>query len=148
MEICALTTERFDEFYTLVEAMVAESEFKDAKPSRERIFEIHKMAHCCIYVAIYRDEIIGFVSGVAQQYFFSDRLRVSDLGLYVIPAQRGSSAAKRLIRALEDWTRHMGITDLYIGQLTALNVDKTMKFYAHQGYSMVGYNTVKHLEMH
>ena len=125
--------------------MVQESEFFDAKPNKVKIWEMCQVADGIVYLARNEGKSVGFIAAVKQRYFFSDRERVTDMGFYVLPEYRGTSAAIRLIRALEDWTKENNITDLYLGQTTSVDIEKTSKFFNHLGYKTVGFNTVKHL---
>ena len=146
MEIVRLTDDRFDEFFELVKSMVLEAEFNEAAPEKEIIWNIHKNTNAVIFVAIKENKIIGFLAGVKGPYFFSTKMRVSDIGFYVNPNHRGSRAAIKLLAKLEDWARDNNINDVCIGQTTAVNMEKTQQFYNRLGYKTVGFNTIKHLE--
>jgi GNAT superfamily N-acetyltransferase len=145
MKIFQLTPEKFEEFYTLVESMIEESEFSLANPNKEQIRLMTTVPNSVVFLAEKDGKLIGFIAAMVQRYFFSLRERVTDMGFYVLPDCRGTSAAIRLISKLENWTKEMNIDDLYIGQTTAVNIEKTQKFYTHLGYKTVGFNTVKHL---
>jgi len=145
MKIFQLAPEKFDEFYPLVESMIEEAEFSLANPDKEQIRLMTTMPNFVVFLAEKDGKLIGFIAGMVQRYFFSLRERVTDMGFYVLPDHRGTSAAIRLIGALENWTKEMNVDDLYIGQTTAVNIEKTQRFYAHLGYKTVGFNTVKHL---
>ena len=146
MQITTLTDDRFDEFFKLVERMVAEAEFKDAMPDKQIIWNIHKNPNVKILVSIGDNKIVGFIAGVKSTYFFSTKPKISDIGFYVLPKYRGSSSAVKLIKALENWAKENNILDIAIGQTTAVNMEKTQQFYNKLGYETVGYNTIKHLE--
>lgn len=145
MKVLKLTEDRFDEFYSLIEDMISEAEFSVANPDKEQIRLMCMIPKSVVYLAENEGKLTGFIAGMVERYFFSLRERVIDMGFYVAPQHRGSSAAIRLIGALEDWTKEIGLKDIYIGQTTAVDIDKTQKFYAHLGYKTVGFNTVKHL---
>lgn len=147
MQITRLPDNQFDEFFELVKAMVAEAEFHEAVPDKEIIWKTFKNPNVATFVAIKEGKIIGFLAGVIGPYFFSTKKRVCDIGFYVIPEHRGSRAAIRLLAALENWAKENKITDVCIGQTTAVNMEKTQQFYNRLGYSTVGFNTIKHLEI-
>jgi len=147
MQITRLNDNQFDEFFKVVEAMVSEAEFHDAKPERQIIWNIHKNPDVAIFVATKENKIIGFIAGVIGPYFFSTKKRVSDIGFYVIPECRGSRAALRLLSTLEGWAKDNNVADVCIGQTTAVNMEKTQQFYNRLGYNTVGFNTIKHLEI-
>ena len=146
MQITPLSDNQFDEFFELVKLMVLEAEFNEAKPKREIIWGIHKNPKVAIFVAVKENKIIGFIAGVIGPYFFSTKMRVSDIGFYVAPEYRGSRAAIKLLVQLENWAKENNIADICIGQTTAVNMEKTQQFYNRLGYKTVGFNTVKHLE--
>ena len=146
MNIVRLQEDRFDEFFNLVIKMVEEAEFKDAIPSSDKLKKLFKVPNAIAFGAIKDEKLIGFVAGMKHEYFFSTKQRISDLGFYVLPEHRGCSAAIKLIRKLEGWANDVGVSDIYIGQTTKVNIDKTQQFYERLGYQTVGFNTVKHLK--
>lgn len=146
MQITQLTDNKFDEFFELVKSMISEAEFNEATPERQIIWGVHKNPNVRTFLAIRENKIIGFLAAVKSTYFFSTRKKISDIGFYVLPDFRGTSAAIKLIKALENWAKENGITDISIGQTTAVEMEKTQQFYNKLGYKTVGYNTIKHLE--
>jgi len=126
--------------------MIAEAEFSYAKLEKHKILNLFKSDNTVFFIVIKNNKIVGFILAVAHEYFFSNRKRVSDLGLYVLPEYRGSRAALMLIKALETWSKEIGVDDLHLGQTSAVNMDKTRQFYERLGYKTVGFNTVKHLK--
>ena len=98
------------------------------------------------FLAIGDNKIVGFIAAVKSTYFFSTKPKINDIGFYVLPKYRGSSSAVKLIKALENWAKENNISDIAIGQTTAVDMEKTQQFYNRLGYKTVGYNTIKHLE--
>lgn len=145
MELLRLQEDRFDEFFELVKAMVKEAEFDAADPSYAKCLELFRSPAVVVIAAEQDGQLIGFISGIVSQYFFSERIKAADLGFFVVPAHRGTSAAIRLISAFEKWADEMGVSEIYLGQTTAVDIEKTIKFYTRLGYRCVGFNTVKHL---
>ena len=145
MKVSILNDDQFDEFFTLVQDMVAEADFSEANPDKHVIKMLVKYSDGVVFVAESDGKLAGFIAGMVQKYFFSLKERVTDMGFYVKPEFRGSSAAIRLIQALEQWAIKREVNDLYIGQTTAVEIEKTQRLYEHLGYRTVGFNTVKHL---
>lgn len=145
MQIEVLTDDRFDEFMQLVRQMVAEADFKAAEPDSNKIWDQWKDTLTQVFYAEREGKMIGFIAGTLTEYFFSTRKKACDLGFYVLPEHRGGKAAIRLIMVFEGWAKNMGAQDIYIGQTTAVDIERTLRFYAHLGYKPVGVNTVKHL---
>jgi GNAT superfamily N-acetyltransferase len=146
MHVEKLSAERFPEFCELVERSIAESEFADAKLDVAAMYEMLQYPDVVYFLAIDDNKIVGFIGGVSHKYFFSSRQRVSDLGFYVEPEYRGSRAAIKLAKALEAWAKEKGVEDIYLGQTTGIEVDKTRNFYERLGYKVVGVNTIKRLK--
>lgn len=147
MQITRLSDNQFDEFFKLVESMVSEAEFHDAVPDKKIIWQTYKSPKVATFIATKEGKIIGFLAGVIGPYFFSTKMRVCDIGFYVIPEHRGSRTAIRLLAALEGWAKENNVADVCIGQTTAVNIEKTQQFYNRLGYKTVGFNTIKHLEI-
>ena len=147
MHITALTDDRFDEFFELVKAMVQEAEFKNQVPDRNIIWSIYKNPISKCFLAIGDDKIVGFLAAVKSTYFFNGKPKITDIGFYVLPKYRGSSSAVKLLKALENWAKESNVSDICIGQTTAVDMEKTQQFYNKLGYKTVGYNTIKHLEI-
>jgi GNAT superfamily N-acetyltransferase len=140
-----LSENRLDEFFEIVSKMVAESEFSYAKPEKQKILQLFKNPNAVAFLALENNQIIGFISGIVHEYFFSNRKRVSDLGFFVLPEYRGSRVALKLVKLLESWAIEKKAEELHLGQTTGLDIDKTKKFYERLGFKTVGFNTVKHL---
>ena len=145
MKISRLSNDQFNLFYELVCSMIAESEFDKAHPDKNQIYLMTLMPNGIVFLAEKDNKLIGFIAGITQKYFFSDRMKSTDMGFFVLPEYRGSSAAIRLVQAFEKWSKDQGVEDICFGQTTAIDIEKTQRFYTHLGYKTVGFNTVKHL---
>ena len=146
MNIERLSAERFTEFCELVERSIAEAQFSQAKLNIPSLQKLIQSPNVVYFLAIEDDKIIGSIGGAVLPYFFSTRKKVGDLGFYVEPEYRGSRAAIKLLHALESWAKEMEVEDVYLGQTTGVEVDKTRDFYERLGYKVVGVNTIKHLK--
>lgn len=145
MIIEKLSENRLDEFFEIVCKMVAESEFSYVVPEKQKILQLFKNPNAVAFLALENDQIVGFISGLVHEYFFSNRKRVSDLGFFVLPEYRGSRVALKLVKLLEAWAIEKNANELHLGQTTGLDIDKTKRFYERLGFKTVGFNTVKHL---
>ena len=145
MIIEKLSENRLDEFFKIVCRMVAESEFSYVVPEKQKILQLFKNPNAVAFLALENDQIVGFISGLVHEYFFSNRKRVSDLGFFVLPEYRGSRVALKLVKLLEAWAIEKNANELHLGQTTGLDIDKTKRFYERLGFKTVGFNTVKHL---
>ena len=146
MIIEELSLSRLEEFLEIVTKMVTEAEFSCAKLEKHKILHLYKNPNAIAFLAIDNDKIVGFIAALSHEYFFSSRKTASDLGFYVLPEYRGSRAALKLVKSLEEWAKQMGASDLHLGQTTAVEIDKTRQFYERLGYKTVGFNTVKYFK--
>ena len=96
-------------------------------------------------LALQADEIVGFTCAVIHESVFNDRKRVSDIGVFVLPAQRGSEIAAVLVETLEHWAMHRGIKEIWLGQTTGSNIDKVAEYYQRLGYTIRGFNALKEI---
>jgi GNAT superfamily N-acetyltransferase len=96
-----------------------------------------------LFVAVNRDEIIGFFAGIITEHYLSFDRCAQDIGVYVVPEHRGSTAFPRLIYAFEDWAKQHGVTDLVLGVSTGILQDQTVCMYERMGYKIASYGLVK-----
>lgn len=83
--------------------------------------------------------VIGFTAGVLVPTIFGPDTFVEDVGFYVHPAWRGTSAAVRMVRMLEGWAQIMGASALRIGVTTGTNPGPTGRFLSRFGYDLTGW---------
>lgn len=91
------------------------------------------------------NELIGYTCGVLHENIFNERLRVTDIGVYVKPEYRAGSVSRRLIANLETWAIQQGAKELWLGQTTGDDYDQVIKYYNRLGYKTKGFNCVKEL---
>jgi GNAT superfamily N-acetyltransferase len=145
LQIIRAKQEHFDPLFSLVESMVEESVFSYATPSRKRIQDLFNYPKGAAFLA-YKDTVcIGFVGAVVTPFFFSDYERATDVGFYVLPEHRGGRAAFKLLHAIEDWSREQGVKELFMGHSVGGKIEEMKKFYIHNGYKIVGFNSMKKL---
>ena len=91
------------------------------------------------------DKLIGYTCGVLHENIFNERLRVTDIGVYVEPEYRAGSVSRRMIDYLEKWAKQQGAKELWLGQTTGDDCDQVVKYYNRLGYTTKGFNCVKEL---
>jgi GNAT superfamily N-acetyltransferase len=91
------------------------------------------------------DDLIGYTCGVLHENVFNDRLRVTDIGVYVKPEYRAGAVSKKMIDHLEKWAKEKGAKELWLGQTTGQEVTQIEKYYNRLGYTTKGFNCVKEL---
>ena len=145
MSIVRVEQQHFDQLFVLIEAMVEESVFNHAKPSREKIQRLFDYPKSAAFLAYKGDTCIGFIAAVIDSFFFSDYVRAMDLGFYILPEHRGGRAAFDLLRAIEAWAKEQGVSEFYMGHSGGGKTEEMKKFYIHNGYKIGGFNSVKKL---
>jgi GNAT superfamily N-acetyltransferase len=145
VSIVRVERQHLDLLFSLIEQMVEESVFRHAKPSRAKIEKLFNYPKSVAFLAYKGDVCIGFVAAIVDSFFFSDYVRATDLGFYILPEHRGGRAAFYLLRAVETWAKDQGVTELYMGQSVGGKIEEMKKFYIHNGYSIGGFNSVKKL---
>lgn len=96
-------------------------------------------------LAIDQQQLVGFVCGVIHECVFNDRLRVTDIGVFVLPEHRKSDIAKTLIAHLEKWAKARQADELWLGQTTGDKPQSIARFYSSLGYTVCGFNAMKEL---
>ena len=91
------------------------------------------------------DGFYGAIIGMITEEIFGDDLIACDLGLFVSPSKRGSSAAPQLVEALEHWAKSAGAKEIHLAQSTGIEVNRTRRFYEGMGYEVVGVVTRKRI---
>ena len=137
--------EHFEQLFSLIEQMVAESVFSYALPSKSKVQRLFSYPKCATFLAFKDDKCIGFVSAVIDSFFFSEYERATDLGFYILPEHRGGRTAFKLLKAIEDWSKEMGVKELFMGHSVGGNIEGMKKFYIHNGYKIGGFNSMKRL---
>lgn len=145
IQIIKAEQEHFDKLFSLIESMVAESVFSYAAPSRKKIQDLFNYKRGAAFLA-YRDGVcVGFIGAVIAPFFFSDYERATDVGFYILPEYRGGREAFKLLRAIEDWAREQGVTEMFMGHSVGGKIEEIKKFYVHNGYKIGGFNSMKNL---
>ena len=98
-----------------------------------------------VLLAFDEEKLVGYTCGILHESVFNNRLRVSDIGVYVDADYRAGSLAKRLIDQLEQWSKTQGAEELWLGQTTGDNPEQVVKYYNRLGYTTKGFNCVKEL---
>jgi GNAT superfamily N-acetyltransferase len=89
-------------------------------------------------IAVHRGEVSGFLGGRMGTYPFCDEPLAYDLGFFVAPEARRSSAAVRLFRAFEAWAMDRGAREVSMAVSTGVDVERIGAFYVHMGLTCIG----------
>lgn len=86
------------------------------------------------------ESLAGFHLASMQEYFFADGWYAQSISFFVAPEYRGSSAALRLLRALQKWGERQGAREIVAG--TGVSDGTTLarmdRFMRHAGLRQVG----------
>ncbi len=143
MQIRRVTTEDIDEVLELGVLMHAESAYRFLPFDRDKVRRLllsyaETPETRCMLAAEENGRIVGVFVGYLTDYFFCGEKLAMDVVLYVGRKYRGSSAARRLLRAFCDWARARGACEVCLGVSTDVNAERTGKFYERMGFVRVG----------
>ena len=91
--------------------------------------------------------LAGMFGFLIVEYFFSFEKVATDLGIYVRPEFRGTSAFPRMLRMFEDWTDQLGVADKQVSVTTGVNTERVVRAFERLGYSHYGEVMVKKDEL-
>lgn len=83
-------------------------------------------------------EVIGAMAATVFELWFSSDRIAQDVGLFVRPSRRGTSAAAALVDRYLVWARERGAVDAEIGVSTGVHPDRTGAFLQRLGGREVG----------
>ncbi len=84
-------------------------------------------------------EFTAVVAGYLAPLYFNPNIKFAyDFLLYSRPDRRGGTAAARLMRAFEDWSKGAGAVKVVMGVTAGIDDPAACKFYEHIGYEKSG----------
>lgn len=96
-----------------------------------------------VFVAEADGGLVGMFGFIVVEYFFGLDRVASDLGIYIKPEHRGTSAFPRLLHAFERATDEMGVTDKQVSAVTGVNTERVATALERLGYTRNGVNLFK-----
>lgn len=114
--------------------------FKESKItvtwSQNRVVSVFKSSlnnpNIVIFVAEFKNEIIGFITGTILQPLFSEDIVSTELAWFVTQEHRGSTAALRLFKTFEEWSKKNKAVLISMSDIEDINNLST--FYNKKGY--------------
>lgn len=141
-EIKVADISHIEEITGLAKNMVLEGTYSDV-PFNEEMFRLfmETMMKCddfSCFIAVYKDEIIGFLLGDIVPHIFSSQKKAVDLGYYVAPDWRGTRCAMKLLEEYEEWALSKGVQEkrIYLG--SSNGYEKSHDFFEKMGYTQIG----------
>ncbi|HEY4117563.1 MAG TPA: GNAT family N-acetyltransferase [Byssovorax sp.] len=89
-------------------------------------------------IAVRGGVIVGFLGGALTTYPFCNERLAHDVGFYVAPEARASSAAVRLIQAFRAWAVEQGAREVSLGVSSGVEVDRIERLYTRLGFRRMG----------
>lgn len=83
-------------------------------------------------------QIAGWLAGGIGEQWFSHELMAFEYGLFIAPAQRGGSAAFRMVKMFIRWARDNGASVINMGITTGVHEQRTGELYERLGLVRVG----------
>jgi Acetyltransferase (GNAT) family len=93
---------------------------------------------CVVYVKE-GEEVVGAIMGSMSARFFSGERVATDLGMFLKPAYRGSSAFLKLFKAFEQWAIDNKAQHIVVGHTTGIEMEVGKTLFPRLGYSLMGY---------
>ena len=111
----------------------------DSEKTAALIGNLITWEHATAFVALSDRQIVGMMGGFVAEHMFGPDKVASEVGLYVVPEHRGTTAAVRLLSAFEEWAARKGALDIVLGISTEVAADRTRHLYTRLGYVQSGY---------
>ena len=147
MMVRPLRNEDFDRVIELARSNVSESRFqgmpfdeKKVRRNLERMVSLSRTDHFSCGAFDSEGELVGYMVGAIEQYFFCDYTVASSVFLFVDPKERGGLAALKLILAFRAWAKNRGAKEMYIGVAGGVLVERTGRFLQRLGLKFTGGN--------
>lgn len=108
----------------------------DLKWSQDRMVNVFKSffnnSGMVFFVSEFEKEVVGFIAGTLMQPLFSDEVVSAELAWFVSKEHRGSTAALRLFKTFEEWSKKNKAVLISISDIE--DVNNLSNFYRKKGY--------------
>ena len=91
-----------------------------------------------VFLAFEADELIGGIAVSVGQYNYNWQHFVQDIVTYVYPGHRGTSAGIKLYKAVYQWAKQIGASEVRLDYQFLDENPKIEKFYERLGYKPYG----------
>lgn len=90
-------------------------------------------------------KLIGYMMGTVGEFYFSDKIGASDLGVYIKPNKRKYAfhSLKILFAQFEAWAKRKGAIEVSVATSSGTASNGYEKFLLRNGYDKIGYITAK-----
>lgn len=131
----------FEQSWVLALSMHAESYYSGMEINKRKfqlLFE-SGMSNPMFFCRVFENDqqLVGFFMGLLSEQFFGYDTVALDLGLYVIPEQRGKAArcVVDTIKQYEHWAFAAGAVDCTLGVSAGITDERSIKLYERLGFT-------------
>jgi len=90
-------------------------------------------------------EVVGMIGLFVMDSLTHSVRTAQDVGVFLRPEYRGTSAAIRMIKAAEKEALEYGVDEIHLGISTGVMPEKTVHIYKKLGYKMASYGMIKEI---
>jgi len=147
MQTVRYRTELGAEMLRLGHMMKLEGTFANCDWDEQKLLNLFEQPYIfCTLAQNPEGEYVAFFLGMVCPQFFGNDLVANDLAVFVHPDYRGGSYFVRLTHEFEAWAISMGAKEIYLGQSTGINIEKTRTLFERLGYQPIGYSAKKEIK--
>jgi len=92
-----------------------------------------------VYLLYSNERPVGYLVLYVKEYLFCDSKSVGQEVIYVLPEYRGTKAAAKLIKKLDEVGRQENALEIYGGIANGYQPERTLSLFSRLGYEQVGY---------
>lgn len=146
MQLVRYRTDLGAQMLRLGHLMKMEGAFVNCDWDEQKLLRLFEQPNIfCVLAQNDEGEYVAFFLGMACPQFFGNDLIATDLAMFVHPDYRGGSYFVRLAKEFETWARLVGAKEIYLGQSTGINIEKTKSMFERLGYQPIGYSAKKEI---
>ena len=108
--------------------------FDEAK-ARSHFYALSESADGCVLVAENEVGLVGFMAGLATEFFFAPQRRALEIVMFVEPEHRKSWAGIRLVNAFLAWAESRDVVEIEVGVSIGIEDEQAVKFYERLGFA-------------
>lgn len=117
-----------------------ESEYRDLPYDVEKITGVaHRLLEDGFLRVYEKDgELLGGMSAVITEFWFSHEKVAADVAVFVKPDRRGGIVAAALVRQFIEWAEERGVARQRLSITTGINEEQTAELYENLGFRKCG----------
>ena len=84
-------------------------------------------------------QIIAFFLGTINVEYFTGKKTAVDMGMYVMPNERGGTQFYKMLKSFESWAKTNGANKIVLYHSTGIDPEKSKTLFPRLGYEHYGY---------